>query len=53
METDIGWGNIGFENKSSTSEELEEYYNGKWKLLNAFGLENRMGDAYFEGKFYQ
>ena len=48
METDIGWGR-----ESSTSEEVDEYYEGKWKLLSAFGLENRMGDAYFEGKFYQ
>ena len=48
METDIGWGN-----EPSTSEEVEEYYNGKWKLLSAFGLENRMGDAYFEGNYYE
>lgn len=48
METDIGWGN-----EPCTSEEVDEYYEGKWKLLSAFGLENRMGDAYFEDKFYQ
>lgn len=48
METDIGWGN-----EPSTPEEVDEYYNGKWKLLSAFGIENRMGDAYFEGVFYQ
>ena len=48
METDIGWGY-----EPSTPEEVEEYYNGKWKLLSAVGLENRMGDAYFEGVFYQ
>ena len=48
METDIGWGN-----EPSTSEEVEEYYNGKWKLLSAFGIENKQGDAYFEGVFYQ
>lgn len=48
METDIGWGR-----EPSTSEEVDEYYEGKWKLLNVFGIENRMGDAYFEGKFYQ
>lgn len=39
--------------KDYTSKELEEYYNGKWKLLHYFGLENRQGDAYFEGVFYQ
>ena len=48
METNIGWGN-----EPSTSEEVEEYYNGKWKLLSAFGIENKQGDAYFEGVFYQ
>ena len=48
METDIGWGN-----ESSTSEEVEEYYNGKWKLLNDFGIENVNGDAYFEGNYYE
>ena len=48
METTIGWGN-----EPSTPEESEEYYNGKWELLSAFGIENRMGDAYFEGVFYQ
>lgn len=48
METTIGWGREDY-----TDEELEEYYNGKWELLNAFGIENRMGDAYFEGEFYQ
>lgn len=48
METTIGWGREDY-----TNEELEEYYNGKWELLNAFGIENRLGDAYFEGVFYQ
>ena len=48
METDIGWGN-----EPSTSEEVEEYYNGKWKLLNDFGIENVNGDAYFEGNYYE
>lgn len=48
METTIGYGK-----KDYTNKEAEEYYNGKWKLLNAFGLENIGGDAYFEGKFYQ
>ena len=47
-ETAIGWGREDY-----TSEELEEYYEGKWKLLTAFGLENDGGDAYFEGVFYQ
>jgi hypothetical protein len=48
METTIGWGR-----EPATSEEMDEYYEGKWKLLSAFGLENDGGDAYFEGKFYQ
>ena len=48
METDIGWGN-----EPSTSEEVDEYYNGKWKLLNDFGIENVNGDAYFEGNYYE
>lgn len=48
METTIGWGREAY-----TNEELEEYYNKKWKLLNDFGIENRQGDAYFEGNFYQ
>ena len=48
METTIGWGREAY-----TSEELEEYCNGKWKLLNDFDIENVGGDAYFEGKFYQ
>ncbi len=39
-ETDLGF------------EEFEEYYNGKWKLLNSFGIDNVRGDAYFEGVFY-
>lgn len=47
-QTSIGWGD-----KSCTGEELDEYYDGKWKLLNSFGIENVGGDAYFEGKFYQ
>ena len=44
----IGWGD-----KSCTKEEMDEYYDGKWKLLNSFGIENVGGDAYFEGEFYQ
>ena len=48
METTIGWGREDY-----TNEELEEYYNGKWELLSAFGIENKQGDAYFEGVFYQ
>ena len=47
METAIGWGREPY-----TNEESEEYYNGKWKLLNDFGIENNGGDAYFEGEFY-
>lgn len=44
---------LGFGDKSYTEEESNEYYEGKWKLLNSFGIENVGGDAYFEGKFYQ
>lgn len=47
-ETTIGWGREDY-----TAEELEEYNEGKWKLLSAFGIENVGGDAYFEGEFYQ
>ena len=47
METDIGWGN-----EVSTSEEQDEYCETKWALLNEFGLENRDGDAVFEGIAY-
>ena len=46
--TTIGWGE-----KSCTEEEQDEYYDGKWELLNSFGIENVGGDAYFEGEFYQ
>lgn len=48
LQTKIGWGNSNY-----TMDEYDEYYNGKWKLLNDFGLENIGGDAYFEGKFYE
>ena len=50
METTIGWGD-----EPGTPEEFEEYYNGKWELLSSFGveIENIMGDAHFEGEFYQ
>ena len=46
-ETQIGWGE-----KDYSMEEVEEYYNGKWKLLNDFGIENDEGDACFEGECY-
>lgn len=48
METTIGFGREDY-----TTEELDEYYKGKWELLSSFGIENNGGDAYFEGKFYQ
>ena len=44
---------IGRGDKSCTEGEQDEYYDGKWKLLNSFGIENVGGDAYFEGEFYQ
>ena len=47
METDIGLGN-----EASTSEEQNEYYETKWELLKKFGLDNRGGDAVFEGIAY-
>ena len=47
-QTMIGWGD-----KSYTTEEMDEYYDGKWELLTSFGIENVEGDAYFEGEFYQ
>lgn len=39
--------------KDYTPYELKEYFDGKWKLLHSFGLENNHGDAEFEGVFYQ
>lgn len=48
INTKIGWGKEDY-----SPEELNEYYDGKWKLLSYFGLENRDGDAYYNGKFYQ
>lgn len=43
METTLGWGNEDY-----TSEEANEYYNGKWKLLNYFEIKNDHRDAYIE-----
>ena len=43
METSLGWGN-----EPATAEESEEYFNGKWKLLNYFGVKSDNGDAYIE-----
>ena len=40
MNTDIGWGR-----EPHTVEESDEYYDGKWKLLNYFGIKNNNGDA--------
>ena len=39
--------------KDYTSEELDEYFNGKWQLLESFGLTENWGDAEFEGVYYQ
>ena len=47
-ETDIGWGE-----RDATLDEVDEYTNGKRKLLNDFGIDVIEGDAYFEGTFYQ
>ena len=41
METTLGWGREDY-----TSEEADEYYDGKWKLLNYFGIKSNFGDAY-------
>lgn len=38
--TQLGWGE-----RRATSDESEEYINGKWKLLNHFGIESSYGDA--------
>ena len=43
METALGWGREDY-----TSEEADEYFEGKWKLLNYFGIENNLGDAYID-----
>ena len=43
IDTKLGWGDKDF-----TYEESEEYYEGKWKLLNYFGLKSIGGDAYID-----
>lgn len=43
IETTLGWGE-----KDYTPEESEKYFNGKWKLLNYFGIKSNMGDAYID-----
>lgn len=43
METTLGWGR-----EDCTSEEADEYYEGKWKLLNYFGISSNGGDAYIK-----
>ena len=43
METTLGWGREDY-----TTEESEEYFNGKWELLNYFGIKSNMGDAYID-----
>ena len=40
-ETTIGWGS-----ELATSEERMDYDDGKWKLLNHFGIGNNLGEAY-------
>lgn len=41
LETDIGWGR-----EPTSRDEMEEYYEGKWKLLNYFGIGSDLGNAY-------
>ena len=41
METDIGEGR-----EPASADEQEEYGNGKWKLLNYFGIGNDLGEAF-------
>lgn len=42
VETDIGWGR-----EPASSDEMDEYFAGKWKLLNHFGIgKDNMGEAY-------
>lgn len=43
METTLGWGKEDY-----TSEEAEEYYEGRWKLLNYFGIKSNLGYAYID-----
>ena len=43
METTLGWGREDY-----TSEEAKEYFDGKWKLLNYFGIKSDLGDAYID-----
>lgn len=41
VETTLGWGTEPY-----TTDECEEYLNGKWKLLNYFGIHYDLGDAF-------
>ena len=34
--------------KGQRLEEAKEYFDGKWKLLNYFGIKSELGDAYIE-----
>lgn len=44
-ETDLGWGS-----EPASHDEQVEYGNGKWRLLNRFGVESDHGDAYVPHK---
>ena len=40
MKTTLGWGREDY-----TEKEFNEYFDGKWKLLNYFGIKSNLGDA--------
>ena len=42
-ETTLGWGREDY-----TFEEAQEYGEGKWKLLNNFGIKSDLGNAVLE-----
>lgn len=46
-ETDAGWGDT-----LCPGSLQDEYYEGKWQLLNSFGITSINGDASFEGVIY-
>lgn len=46
-ETDAGWGDT-----LCPGDLQDEYYEGKWKLLNSFGIQNINSEAGFEGIIY-
>lgn len=41
QETDLGWGR-----EPADEDEQNEYIDGKWRLLEHFGIESDLGNAY-------